>query len=390
MLHELIEKSSFWSVIFSYSTQEQQTISWWDCDMWWKVVLCDNWQWAAQWLDQEEAPKHFPKPNLHQKKVMVTIWWSAASLIHYSFLNTSKTITSEKYAQQTDKMYPKLPAAHIGQQKEPNSSPQHPTASCTTSTSKVEQIGLQRFAHLPYSPDHSSIGYHFFKHLDNFLTGKTLPQPEDAENTFQEFTESQSTDFYATGINKLISPGKNVLIVMVPLLINKGVFEPSYNDLKFTIWNCNYVCTHLMYMYHIFYSRSSADGHLGCFCVLTIVNTAAITLGCMFLFKLEFSSFLDICPGMGLLDHVVALVLAFKGVSILRLLYHFTFPATVQAGSLSCIWSLLKLFTMILCYWKKWLSQHQAPPVLILKETSVLHNLVVYGEVGTSVVEQNN
>ena len=62
-----------------------------------------------------------------------------------------------------------------------------------------------------------------------------FPQPEDAENTFQEFTESQSTDFYATGINKLISPGKNVLIVMVPLLINKGVFEPSYNDLKFTI-----------------------------------------------------------------------------------------------------------------------------------------------------------
>ena len=55
-------------VIFSYSTQEQQTISQWDCDMWWKVVLCDNWQWPAQWLDQEEASKHFPKSNLHQKK----------------------------------------------------------------------------------------------------------------------------------------------------------------------------------------------------------------------------------------------------------------------------------------------------------------------------------
>ena len=29
--------------------------------------------------------------------------------------------------------------------------------------------------------------------------------------------------------------GKNVLIIMVPILINKGVFEPSYNDLKFRI-----------------------------------------------------------------------------------------------------------------------------------------------------------
>ena len=39
---------------------------------------------------------------------------------------------------------------------------------------------------------------------------------------------------------------KNVLIVMVPILINKDVFEPSYNDLKFTVQNCNYVCTNLI------------------------------------------------------------------------------------------------------------------------------------------------
>ena len=29
--------------------------------------------------------------------------------------------------------------------------------------------------------------------------------------------------------------GKNVLIVMVTILINKDVFEPSYNDLKFVV-----------------------------------------------------------------------------------------------------------------------------------------------------------
>ena len=45
---------------------------------------------------------------MHQKKVMVIVWWSAARLIHYSFLNLGKTITSEKYAQQIDKMHWKL------------------------------------------------------------------------------------------------------------------------------------------------------------------------------------------------------------------------------------------------------------------------------------------
>lgn len=51
---------------------------------------------------------HFPKPNLHQKKVMVIVWWSAVGLIHYSFLNPSEIITSEKYAQQIDEMHGKL------------------------------------------------------------------------------------------------------------------------------------------------------------------------------------------------------------------------------------------------------------------------------------------
>ena len=32
---------------------------------------------------------------------------------------------------------------------------------------------------------------------------------------------------------------------MVPTLINKDVFEPSYNDLKFMVQNCNYFCTNL-------------------------------------------------------------------------------------------------------------------------------------------------
>ena len=50
-------------------------------------------------------------------------WWSAVHLIHYSFLNLGTSITSEKYAQQIDKMHRK-PAASIGQQKGPNSSPQ--------------------------------------------------------------------------------------------------------------------------------------------------------------------------------------------------------------------------------------------------------------------------
>ncbi|KAF2357807.1 Transposase type 1 [Trinorchestia longiramus] len=45
------------------------------CDEKW--ILYDNRKRSGQWLDRDEPPKHFPKPMLHQKKIMVTVWWSA-------------------------------------------------------------------------------------------------------------------------------------------------------------------------------------------------------------------------------------------------------------------------------------------------------------------------
>ena len=39
---------------------------------------------------------------------------------------------------------------------------------------------------------------------------------------------------FMLGINVFLI-GKNMLIIMVPILINKDVSEPSYNDLKFRV-----------------------------------------------------------------------------------------------------------------------------------------------------------
>ena len=56
------------------------------------------------------SSKALPKVKLTPKikKVLVTVQWSDAGLIHYSLLNPSETITSEKYAQQTTEMHQKL------------------------------------------------------------------------------------------------------------------------------------------------------------------------------------------------------------------------------------------------------------------------------------------
>ena len=153
-----------------------------------------------------------------------------------------------------------MPAAATGQQKRPSSSlRQYLTAHHTTNTSKVEGIGLQSFSSSaiitwPLSPTN----YHFFKHHDNFLQGNNYHNQQEAENSFQEFVGSQSINFYATGINRPFLIDKNVLIVMAPVLINKDMFEPSYNAFKkFTVQNHNYFCTNLILTKQLFWCSIS-------------------------------------------------------------------------------------------------------------------------------------
>ena len=68
-------------------------------------------------------------------------------------------------------------------------------------------------------------------------------------------------------------------------------------------------------MYQISFMLSSVKGHLGCFHVLAIINSAAMNTGVHVSFKLWFFPY--ICPEVRFLGHMVVLLLVFKGTSIL-------------------------------------------------------------------------
>ena len=89
---------------------------------------------------------------------------------------------------------------------------------------KLNELGYEVLPHLPYSPDLSPA--HFFKHLDNFWQGKHLHDQQEAEKAFQDLVESQKHEFLCHRNKQTFLIGKTVLIIMVPTLINKDMFDP--------------------------------------------------------------------------------------------------------------------------------------------------------------------
>lgn len=176
------------------------------CDEKW--VLYDNRKRSAQWLDKNESPKQFPQSKFHQKKIMLTVWWYSNGIIHYNFLKSGETITSVRYCKYLEEMHQKLTSLRpaLVNRKGPillqdNARPH--VAQMTLQ--KLRELGYETLPHPPYSPDLSPTDYHLFKHLEQFMRKKNFKDRDAVENAVRAFMDSRNSDFYASGINKLIS-----------------------------------------------------------------------------------------------------------------------------------------------------------------------------------------
>ena len=244
------KKLLFWNVIFSYSVQQQVTISWLDFGLPWKVDFIQ--------LTSDDQLSIWTKKKLQntsqsqtgtKKKVLVTVWWSACLtdctcdgfagvwiLAKPSHLRSALSRwmrctehRSRRWATERARLF----------------SPQCLAARRTSNTSDIDQIELQSFAS-------SSTFARPLTHLlpllqtsQQLLAAKMLPQPAGCRKCLPRVRRIPKHGFFCYG-KQLFLFGKNVLIVMVPVLINKDVFEPSYNNLKCMAQNCNYFYTNLI------------------------------------------------------------------------------------------------------------------------------------------------
>ena len=192
MPHELTtnkkkNKTSFCSVIL----QQQQTFSWSDCDMQWKVDFIWQPVMTSSVIRARRCSKALPKGKLAPKEKkkkgrghcllvccpseplqLSESWWN-----HYTWeVCSTNRLDAPKTA---------MPAAGTGQQKQPNSSSwQCLTAGPTINTSNVEWIVLQSFVYSAVFTWHFAKWSPLLQASWQLFAGKMLPQPAGGRKCF--------------------------------------------------------------------------------------------------------------------------------------------------------------------------------------------------------------
>lgn len=60
-------------------------------------VLCDNPKRRKSWVNPGESSTSTSKPNIHAKKVLLSIWWDMKGVMHYELLNPGQIVIAEYY-----------------------------------------------------------------------------------------------------------------------------------------------------------------------------------------------------------------------------------------------------------------------------------------------------
>ena len=155
-----------------------------------------------------KCSKASPKPNLHQKKVMVTVWWSAARLIPYTFWIPVKPLHLRSVLSKSMRCTKNYNACswHWSTERAQFFSMTTPNLTSHNCHFKSWMNWVTKFCliHHIHLTSHqlttttSSI-------LTTLFVGKMLPKPTEGRKCFPRVHQTPKHGFYAKGINKLIS-----------------------------------------------------------------------------------------------------------------------------------------------------------------------------------------
>jgi [histone H3]-lysine36 N-dimethyltransferase SETMAR len=169
------------------------------CDEKW--VYYKNFKRYKHWVNKGEIPPSQPKQEMHQKKVMMSVWWDKEGVIYYELLPRNTTVTAAYYCAQLNGLdavlREKRPDLFDGQVIYFHQDNARPHVAEITKL-KIQELGWQVVPHPPYSPDLAPSDYYLFRSLGNELKGVESNGDNEIEAFLTFFFEYNSEEFIDT------------------------------------------------------------------------------------------------------------------------------------------------------------------------------------------------
>jgi len=148
-----------------------------------KWILYNNVQWKRLCEKQNELPPTTPQASLHTKKVMLYMWWNWKGVLQYDRLLENRTINSDKYCSQLDRLKATLnkKVSRISQQKMTNFPSGYYKStffffSFLMTRQKLLQLGQEIVIHPLYSPKHCIFRCPFNLYKILLMENNSIPQ----------------------------------------------------------------------------------------------------------------------------------------------------------------------------------------------------------------------
>ena len=62
-----------------------------------KWVAYDNFVRKRSWIKRDEPAQSTSKADIHQKKIMLSVWWDSKGIVYFELLPRNQTINSNVY-----------------------------------------------------------------------------------------------------------------------------------------------------------------------------------------------------------------------------------------------------------------------------------------------------
>lgn len=172
-----------------------------------KWIHYDNPKRKKSWGLPGHASTSTAKPNIHDSKLMLCIWWDQLGVVYYELLQPSETITGALYRTQLIRLSRTL------KEKRPQYSKRHdkvilfhdnarPHVSRVVKT-YLETLKWDILPHPPYSPDIAPSDFHLFRSMTHDLAEQHFRSYEETKNWIDSWIASKDEQFFRRGIQKL-------------------------------------------------------------------------------------------------------------------------------------------------------------------------------------------